>query len=207
MEAPPWRSSENLPLAARSKGTFAVMVFSIAFPPMPDLHYVFEEAATRDVTRALAEDMGTGDLTARLIPPERQARARLMTRENGVLCGVEWFRRTFEELDPDIEIFWHHADGDEIVAGSSLCELEGEARAMLTAERTALNFVQLLSGVATRTRLFVRAVAGTRAKILDTRKTIPGLRLAQKYAVRVGGGANHRIGLYDGILIKENHIL
>ena len=174
---------------------------------MPDLHHVLEETVTRDVTRALAEDMGTGDLTARLIPPERDARARLMTRANGVLCGAEWFDRTFEELDPDVEIFWHHADGDDIVAGSSLCELEGNARAMLTAERTALNFVQLLSGVATRTRMFVRAIQGTRARILDTRKTLPGLRMAQKYAVRTGSGTNHRIGLYDGILIKENHIV
>jgi nicotinate-nucleotide pyrophosphorylase (carboxylating) len=174
---------------------------------MPDLHHAIEENVTRDVTRALAEDVGLGDLTARLIPEERSAKARLMTRENGVLCGVEWFVRTFEELDPDVEIFWHHADGDEIVAGVSLCELEGRARAMLTAERTALNFVQLLSGVATRTRQFVRAVEGTRAKILDTRKTLPGLRIAQKYAVRVGGGHNHRIGLFDGILIKENHLM
>jgi len=174
--------------------------------PMPDLHHALEETVTRDVTRALAEDIGTGDLTARLVPPERQARARVMTRENGVLCGAEWFNRTFEELDPDVEIFWHRKDGDDIVAGSSLCELEGNARAMLTAERTGLNFLQLLSGVATRTRMFVRAVAGTRAKILDTRKTIPGLRLAQKYAVRTGSGTNNRIGLYDGILIKENHL-
>jgi len=174
---------------------------------MPDLHHAIEETVTRDVTRALAEDVGTGDLTARLIPEERQAHARLMTRENGVLCGVEWFVRTFEELDPDVEIFWHHADGDDIVAGVSLCEIEGQARALLTAERTALNFVQLLSGVATRTRQFVRAVEGTRAKILDTRKTLPGLRMAQKYAVRVGGGTNHRIGLFDGILIKENHLM
>jgi nicotinate-nucleotide pyrophosphorylase (carboxylating) len=159
------------------------------------------------VTRALEEDVGTGDLTARLIPEDRIARARLMTRESGVLCGVEWFNRTFEELDPDVEIFWHHEDGDAIVANSSLCELEGKARALLTAERTALNFVQLLSAVATRTRMFVRAVEGTRAKILDTRKTIPGLRKAEKYAVFMGGGTNHRIGLYDGVLIKENHIL
>jgi nicotinate-nucleotide pyrophosphorylase (carboxylating) len=174
---------------------------------MPDLHHAIEETVTRDVTRALDEDVGIGDLTARLIPEERQAQARLMTRESGVLCGVEWFVRTFEELDPDVEIFWHHADGDEIVAGVSLCEIEGRARALLTAERTALNFVQLLSGVATRTRQFVRAVEGTRAKILDTRKTLPGLRVAQKYAVRVGGGQNHRIGLFDGILIKENHLM
>jgi nicotinate-nucleotide pyrophosphorylase (carboxylating) len=129
-----------------------------------------------------------------------------MTRQSGILCGTEWFNRTFQELDPDVEIFWHHADGDKIVAGSSLCELEGSARALLTGERTALNFVQLLSGVATRTQLFVMAVEGTRAKILDTRKTLPGLRMAQKYAVRTGGGVNHRIGLFDAILIKENHI-
>jgi nicotinate-nucleotide pyrophosphorylase (carboxylating) len=174
---------------------------------MPDAFHALEEAVTRDVTRALAEDIGTGDLTAKLIPEERTAHARLMTRESGVLCGVEWFRRTFEELDTDVEIFWHHADGDDVMANTSLCELEGKARAILTGERTALNFVQLLSGVATRTRLFVRAVAGTRAKILDTRKTLPGLRIAQKYAVRTGGGMNHRIGLYDGILIKENHIV
>ncbi len=127
----------------------------------------------------------------------------MMTRSDGVLCGTEWFNRTFEELDPDVEIFWHHADGDDIVAGSSLCELEGNARAMLTAERTALNFVQLLSGVATRTRSFVRAIEGTRARIVDTHKTLPGLRIAQKYAVATGGGTNNRIGLYDGILIKE----
>lgn len=174
---------------------------------MPDAFHALEETVTRDVTRALAEDIGLGDLTARLIPAERSAHARLMTRENGVLCGVEWFRRTFEELDPDVEIFWHHADGDDVMANTSLCELEGKARALLTAERTALNFVQLLSGVATRTRMFVRAIQGTRARILDTRKTIPGLRMAQKYAVRTGGGTNHRIGLFDGILIKENHIL
>jgi len=173
---------------------------------MPDAFHALEETVTRDVTRALAEDVGTGDLTAHLVPAGARAQARLMTRQSGVLCGVEWFRRTFEELDPDVEIFWHHEDGDDIVANSSLCELEGDARAMLTAERTALNFVQLLSGVATRTRQFVRAVEGTRAKILDTRKTVPGLRMAQKYAVRCGGGVNYRLGLHDAILIKENHL-
>jgi nicotinate-nucleotide pyrophosphorylase (carboxylating) len=174
---------------------------------MPDAFHALEETVTRDVTRALAEDVGTGDLTARLIPESKTGHARLMTRQSGILCGVEWFGRTFEELDPDVEIFWHHADGDVIVAGSSLCEVEGRARALLTAERTALNFVQLLSGVATHTNKFVRAVEGTRARILDTRKTLPGLRMAEKYAVRTGGGVNHRIGLFDGILIKENHIL
>jgi nicotinate-nucleotide pyrophosphorylase (carboxylating) len=173
---------------------------------MPDAIHALEETVTRDVTRALAEDIGSGDLTAALIPAERMSRARLMTRQSGVLCGVEWARRTFEELDPDVEIFWHHEDGDDITANTSLCELEGKSRAILTGERTAINFVQLLSGVATRTRQFVRAVEGTRARIVDTRKTLPGLRMAQKYAVATGGGTNHRIGLYDGILIKENHI-
>ncbi len=174
---------------------------------MPDAFHALEENVTRDVTRALAEDVGTGDLTAALVPAERTSHARLMTRQNGVLCGSEWFNRTFEELDPDVEIFWHHGDGDDITAGTSLCELEGKSRAILTGERTALNFVQLLSGVATRTREFVRAIEGTRARILDTRKTLPGLRMAQKYAVATGGGMNNRIGLYDGILIKENHIV
>jgi nicotinate-nucleotide pyrophosphorylase (carboxylating) len=173
---------------------------------MPDASHALEEAVTRDVTRALAEDVGTGDLTASLIPADRMSHARLLTRQSGVLCGVEWFRRTFEELDPDVEIFWHHADGDDITANTSLCELEGRSRAILTGERTGLNFIQLLSGVATRTRQFVRAVEGTGARIVDTRKTLPGLRIAQKYAVATGGGLNHRIGLYDGILIKENHI-
>lgn len=174
---------------------------------MPDAFHALEETVTTDVTRALQEDVGLGDLTARLIPEGKTGHARLMTRASGVLCGVEWFRRTFEALDPDVEIFWHHRDGDDIVANTSICEIEGRARAMLTAERTAMNFVQLLSGVATRARLFVRAIEGTGARIYDTRKTLPGLRMAQKYAVRAGGAQNHRIGLYDGILIKENHIL
>ncbi|APV50878.1 nicotinate-nucleotide diphosphorylase (carboxylating) [Betaproteobacteria bacterium GR16-43] len=174
---------------------------------MSDPYHALEETVTADVTRALAEDIGVGDLTASLVPKDRECAARLLTRQDATLCGVEWFNRTFEELDPDVEIFWHCADGDRVAAGTSLCELEGNARALLTAERTALNFVQLLSGVATRTARFVAAVAGTKARIYDTRKTIPGLRIAQKFAVRAGGGMNHRIGLHDGILIKENHIL
>ena len=174
---------------------------------MPDAFHALEESVTADVTRALAEDVGAGDLTASLVPESRRAKARLLTREDAILCGTEWFNRSFEELDTDVEIFWHFADGEAISAGTSLCEVDGLARPMLTAERTALNFVQLLSGVATRTAAFVRAVEGTRAKIYDTRKTLPGLRIAEKYAVRVGGGTNHRIGLHDGILIKENHIL
>ncbi|MGE0357993.1 MAG: carboxylating nicotinate-nucleotide diphosphorylase [Burkholderiales bacterium] len=173
---------------------------------MPDSFHALEEAITTDVRRALAEDVGPGDLTAALLPPGRTVRARLLTRQDAVLCGTAWFDRTVETLDPEAEIFWHHADGDDVVAGTSLCELECETRALLTAERTALNFVQLLSAVATRTRTFVRLVQGTGAKILDTRKTLPGLRLAQKYAVRAGGGTNHRMGLHDGILLKENHI-
>ena len=173
---------------------------------MPDSIHALEETITADVRRALAEDVGTGDLTAALVPENKAVRARLLTRQDAVLCGTEWFNRTVESLDPEAEVFWHHADGDDVVAGSSLCELEGNARAILTAERTAINFVQLLSAVATRTRAFVKLVEGTRAKILDTRKTLPGLRIAQKYAVRVGGGTNHRVGLFDGILIKENHI-
>jgi nicotinate-nucleotide pyrophosphorylase (carboxylating) len=173
---------------------------------MPDSFHALEESITNDVRRALAEDVGTGDLTASLLPPGKVAHARLLTRQDAVLCGAEWFNRTMEALDPDAEVFWHHRDGEDVVAGTSLCELEGDARAILTAERTAINFVQLLSAVATRTRTFVKMVQGTGAKILDTRKTIPGLRIAQKYAVKVGGGSNHRIGLYDGILIKENHI-
>lgn len=175
--------------------------------PMSDALHLIEETVTADVTRALQEDVGTGDLTAHLIPADRIGRARLLTRVSGVLCGVEWFSRTFEELDPDVEIFWHHKDGEEMVANTSVCEIEGFARALLTAERTAMNFVQLLSGVATKARRYVKAVEGTQARIYDTRKTLPGLRIAQKYAVRAGGAQNHRIGLYDGILIKENHIM
>ena len=174
---------------------------------MADTFHALEETVTRDVTRALEEDIGTGDLTARLIPEGRRAQARLLTRESGVLCGADRFTRTFEELDPDVEIFWHHRDGDDITADTSLCEIDGDARALLTGERTALNFVQLLSAVATKSRIYARAVEGTGARVVDTRKTIPGLRLAQKYAVRVGGSYNHRIGLFDGILLKENHIM
>ena len=178
-------------------------LFAIA---MPDSIHALEEAITSDVRRALAEDVGSGDLTAALLPEGKVVRARLLTRQDAVLCGTQWFDRTLESLDPEAEVFWHHADGDEVVAGTSLCEVEGDVRALLTAERTAINFLQLLSAVATRTRAFVKLVEGTRAKILDTRKTLPGLRIAQKYAVKVGGGTNHRIGLYDGILLKENHI-
>lgn len=161
----------------------------------------------RSVAAALAEDIGTGDLTARLIPNASEARGRVITREDAVLCGTDWFNAAFETLDPTATILWHAKDGDRVEAGQALCDVVAGARALLTAERAALNFLQLLSGTATLTRRYVDTVAGTRAKIVDTRKTLPGLRLAQKYAVGVGGGTNHRIGLYDGILIKENHII
>jgi len=161
---------------------------------------------TEIVRRALAEDMGSGDLTAALIPDDRTARAQVVTREDAILCGCAWFDEVFRQLGTDIRITWKALDGETIRAGQTLCRIEGPARAILTGERTALNFLQTLSGVATRTRAYVDAVRGTKAVVLDTRKTVPGLRLAQKYAVRCGGGQNHRLGLYDGILIKENHI-
>ncbi|MDO9599233.1 MAG: carboxylating nicotinate-nucleotide diphosphorylase [Azoarcus sp.] len=161
----------------------------------------------RNVAASLAEDIGTGDLTARLVPEQSEARGRVITREAAVICGTAWFDAAFAALSPAAEVKWHVADGDLVEAGQELCEVLARARVLLTAERTALNFLQLLSGTATVTRRFVDAVAGTGAKIVDTRKTLPGLRLAQKYAVAVGGGVNHRIGLYDGILVKENHII
>ncbi|MBM4221735.1 MAG: carboxylating nicotinate-nucleotide diphosphorylase [Gammaproteobacteria bacterium] len=159
------------------------------------------------VHAALSEDIGSGDLTAALVPEAQQALATVITREPAVLCGRAWVDAVFAELDPAITIDWQCRDGDALAAGQTLCELRGPARAILTGERTALNFLQTLSAVASNTRRHVDAVAGTGTTILDTRKTIPGLRLAQKYAVRVGGGMNHRIGLYDAILIKENHIV
>jgi nicotinate-nucleotide pyrophosphorylase (carboxylating) len=160
----------------------------------------------RNVASALEEDMGSGDLTAMLISNEARARARVISRVDAVLCGAPWFDACFRNLDARTRVEWQARDGDAVKAGQSLCEIEGSARALLTGERTALNFLQLLSAVATTTREYVEAVRGTSAAIVDTRKTLPGLRVAQKYAVRAGGGSNHRIGLYDGILIKENHI-
>jgi nicotinate-nucleotide pyrophosphorylase (carboxylating) len=159
-----------------------------------------------DVARALAEDIGTGDVTARLVPATQAAHARVITREAAVLAGAAWFEECFRQLQPDTTIRWHAVDGDRLQPDQLLCEINGNARALLTAERCSLNFLQTLSAVATRTRAFVDAIAGTRAAILDTRKTLPGLRTALKYAVRCGGGTNHRLGLYDGVLIKENHI-
>ena len=158
------------------------------------------------VKRALAEDIGDGDLTAGLIPRSARARAQLITREAAILCGTAWFDEVFRQLDSSVRIDWSTRDGDRLQANQILCALAGPARALLTGERTAMNFLQTLSGTATTARHYVDAVAGTRAVILDTRKTVPGLRTAQKYAVRCAGAQNHRMGLYDAILIKENHI-
>ena len=158
------------------------------------------------VRRALYEDVGGGDLTAALVPEGACSVAYVVSREPAVLCGTRWFDHVFQTLDPSVRIEWRARDGDEIEAGQALCRLSGPTRALLTGERTALNFLQTLSGTATTTRRHTSALAGTGTKLLDTRKTLPGLRAAQKYAVRCGGGHNHRLGLYDGILIKENHI-
>lgn len=160
----------------------------------------------RNVTAALAEDVGSGDLTAQLAPDVSDARAHVLCRQDAVLCGTAWFETCVRKLDPSARIVWLAREGDRIAAGARLCDIIGSSRALLTAERTALNFLQLLSAVATVTRHYVDAVAGTRAAVLDTRKTLPGLRVAQKHAVTVGGGMNHRMGLWDAILIKENHI-
>lgn len=161
---------------------------------------------TQQVQTALREDIGTGDVTANLVPAAQHARGRVVTRENAVLCGQAWVDETFRQLDPAIHVSWLVQDGERISAGQKLFELEGPARPILTGERTALNFLQLLSATATESRRYADAVAGTGCTILDTRKTLPGLRTAQKYAVHCGGAANHRIGLYDLVLIKENHI-
>jgi nicotinate-nucleotide pyrophosphorylase (carboxylating) len=166
----------------------------------------FDAALARNVSDALAEDVGSADHTGRLVPERERRDARIIVREDAVLCGVLWFDEVMRRVDPEIAVHWCYREGDRMKADTTVCELRGPARSLLTAERNGLNFLQLLSGVATATRRFVDAVAGTRARILDTRKTLPGLRLAQKYAVRVGGGANQRLALYDGILIKENHI-
>ncbi|MBI4192396.1 MAG: carboxylating nicotinate-nucleotide diphosphorylase [Betaproteobacteria bacterium] len=169
---------------------------------MNDLASVIES----NVAAALAEDVGSGDWTAQLIAASAGATASVICRSDAVVCGTPWFDACFRKLDPKSQTGWLVSEGGRVSAGQKLCAVRGTARALLTAERTALNFLQLLSAVATATRRYVDAVAGTRAKIVDTRKTLPGLRVAEKYAVRVGGGVNHRIGLFDGILIKENHI-
>jgi nicotinate-nucleotide pyrophosphorylase (carboxylating) len=162
--------------------------------------------AREDVARALREDVGAGDLTAGLIDPARRARARVLARESAIICGAPWAEAALRALDPGVQLTWHVPEGQRCAPDQVVLEMEGNARALLSAERTAINFLQLLSAVATKTRAYADAVAGTRARIVDTRKTLPGLRLAQKYAVTVGGGLNHRIGLHDAVLIKENHI-
>ena len=158
------------------------------------------------VEAALREDIGSGDVTAELVPERQRVRGRVVTRDNAVLCGRPWAEQTFRRLDPDVRLTWNFSDGDQVRAGAVLFEIEGRARPILTGERTALNFLQLLSATATQASRFAAAVAGTGCTVIDTRKTIPGLRSAQKYAVRCGGGRNHRMGLYDMVLIKENHI-
>jgi len=171
-------------------------------PPVP-----VPEDLCAQVDRALAEDIGSGDLTAALISPERVGRASIITREAAVLCGIPYVNASFARIDPAVRVDWRVAEGASVAAGELLCAVEGPARALLTGERSALNFLQLLSATATAAHEYAVLVAGTACRVLDTRKTIPGLRSAQKYAVRVGGGRNHRIGLFDGVLIKENHIM
>lgn len=168
----------------------------------PALHAAFDA----NVNLAIAEDVGDCDYTGLLVPENEFVKARVIVRETAVLCGAPWFEAVMTRLDPRLQVVWHYAEGDLMQPDTEVCSIEGPARALLTAERGALNFLQLLSGVATATRRYVDVVTGTKARILDTRKTMPGLRLAQKYAVRVGGGDNQRLALYDGILIKENHI-
>ncbi|TDI77473.1 MAG: carboxylating nicotinate-nucleotide diphosphorylase [Betaproteobacteria bacterium] len=160
-----------------------------------------------NVSQALAEDVGTGDLTTLLVPSEESVTANIICHEKAVLCGIQWFEACFQQFSPSTEVRWVAHEGEMIYAGQELCKIKGNARALLTAERSALNFLQTLSAVATQTQYYVNAVLKTGAIIVDTRKTLPGLRLAQKYAVKCGGGMNHRLGLYDGILIKENHIM
>lgn len=159
------------------------------------------------VAATLTEDVGAADYTAMLIPADRHGSAAVVAREGAVICGQAWFEEALHQVNPACQVAWQVAEGDTVAPNTVLCTLQGPARSLLTAERTALNFLQLLSSVATETRRYAEVIAGTRAKVYDTRKTLPGLRLAQKYAVRVGGGENQRIGLYDGILIKENHIM
>ena len=158
------------------------------------------------VATALAEDRGPGDITATLIPAARNATAVVIVREAAVLCGIPWFDAVYHQIDPGVRIEWHYQDGAPLAPNATVCEIHGNARALVTGERAALNFLQTLSGTATVTAQYVQLLTGTRTRLLDTRKTIPGLRRAQKYAVKCGGGNNHRAGLYDGVLVKENHI-
>lgn len=170
-------------------------------PPLPAA-----ELISADVSRALAEDLGDGDVTAQLLPAQARARAHVICREAAVIAGTAWFDDCFRQLDPDVTIQWQVADGEQVAAGTTVCHLQGPARSLVSGERTAINFLQTLSATATTAARYAAAVAGTGTRILDTRKTLPGLRLAQKYAVACGGASNHRQGLFDAYLIKENHI-
>ena len=176
-----------------------------AFPPPPAIEPPDAAVVDADVARALAEDIGSGDATAGLLP-DRPDHARLLCKEPAVVCGRPWFDACHRALDPDVRIDWRISEGDRVSAGTVLATLEGRARTLVSAERTSLNFLQTLCATATATAAHVDAVRGTGARVLDTRKTLPGLRQAQKYAVRVGGGHNHRIGLYDAVMLKENHV-
>ncbi|MFW5431694.1 MAG: carboxylating nicotinate-nucleotide diphosphorylase [Methylophilaceae bacterium] len=166
----------------------------------------FNALIDAQVEQALAEDIGSGDLTASLIAENHETHATIISREEAVICGIDWVNACFQQIDADVVIDWKIEEGDQVSPNQTLCEIKGNSRALLSVERCALNFLQTLSAVATHTHQYVKAIEGTKAKVLDTRKTIPSLRLAQKYAVTVGGGFNQRIALYDGILIKENHI-
>ena len=172
-----------------------------------DFPVALDAEIERNVATALAEDLGAGDLTANLVPANLTSQATVIAREAGILCGTAWFEACFRQLDPLVRIEWLLKDGDLVAPDQLLCRICGDARALLSAERSALNFLQTLSAVASKARLYADAISGTDAQVVDTRKTLPGLRLAQKYAVRVGGGGNHRLALWDAILIKENHIL
>lgn len=176
-------------------------------PSGPSGHLPRPEVIADHVRRSLAEDVGDGDRTAALLPPERRSAVEVITRQDTVLCGCAWFEEVFRQLDPAVGVRWEAADGQRVGPGALLCRLEGPTRALLTGERTALNYLQSLSGTATRARCYADAVTGLPVRILDTRKTLPGLRLEQKYAVLCGGCHNHRMGLFDAILIKENHIM
>jgi nicotinate-nucleotide pyrophosphorylase (carboxylating) len=172
----------------------------------PHNSQAFNQLVLKQVQAALEEDIGTGDLTASLVPVDQQVTATIIARETAVICGIPWVQACFSQIDAKVKINWQVAEGERVQANQVLCEITGPARSLLTTERCALNFLQTLSATATETRKYVDAIAGTQSQILDTRKTIPNLRLAQKYAVAIGGGHNQRLALYDGILIKENHI-
>lgn len=178
-------------------------LFQQYYPPRSQ---AFHQLVANQARTALTEDIGTGDLTAALVPATQHVKATIIVREPAVICGIDWVTESFKQVDQDVNIQWLIAEGEHVQTNQTLCKITGSARALLTAERCALNFLQTLSATATETRKYVEAISGTQAQILDTRKTIPNLRLAQKYAVTVGGGHNQRLALYDGILIKENHI-